>query len=99
MLALKPDAIINCAAYTQVDKAESEPEKCRAVNATAVEHLVRACGVLDCPLVQISTDYVFGGDACRSRGRGARTIRPRRKAFTPERNWKANRPPRGIRST
>lgn len=63
MLALKPGAIINCAAYTQVDKAESEPEKCRAVNATAVEHLVRACGELDCPLVQISTDYVFGA-AC-----------------------------------
>ena len=60
MLRLKPDAIINCAAYTQVDKAESEPERCRAVNAGAVEHLVRACGMLDCPLVQISTDYVFG---------------------------------------
>jgi dTDP-4-dehydrorhamnose reductase len=60
LLALKPAAIINCAAYTQVDKAESEPEKCRAVNAGAVEHLVRVCGSLDCPLVQISTDYVFG---------------------------------------
>jgi len=60
MLRLKPDAIINCAAYTQVDKAETEPERCRAVNAGAVEHLVRACGMLDCPLVQISTDYVFG---------------------------------------
>ena len=61
MMAIKPEAIINCAAYTAVDKAESEPEKCRAVNAVAVEHLVRACGKLDCPLVQISTDYVFGG--------------------------------------
>lgn len=60
MLALNPGAIINCAAYTQVDKAETEPEKCRAVNATAVEHLARACGLLDCPLVQISTDYLFG---------------------------------------
>jgi dTDP-4-dehydrorhamnose reductase len=60
MLDLKPAAIINCAAYTQVDKAESEPEMCRAVNATAVEHLVRACQRLDCPLVQIGTDYVFG---------------------------------------
>ncbi len=60
MLLLKPAAIVNCAAYTQVDKAETEPEKCRAVNVTAVEHLVRACGMLDCPLVQISTDYVFG---------------------------------------
>jgi dTDP-4-dehydrorhamnose reductase len=57
---LQPAAVINCAAYTQVDKAESEPEKCRAVNAVAVEHLARACGKLDCPLVQISTDYVFG---------------------------------------
>ena len=60
MLLLKSDAIINCAAYTQVDKAESEPEKCRAVNAAAVAHLARACGMLDCPLVQISTDYLFG---------------------------------------
>jgi dTDP-4-dehydrorhamnose reductase len=60
MLALKPEAVINCAAYTAVDKAESEPEKCRAVNAVAVENLARACGKLDCPLVQISTDYVFG---------------------------------------
>ncbi|MEN6458305.1 MAG: dTDP-4-dehydrorhamnose reductase [Thermoguttaceae bacterium] len=61
MLALKPSAIINCAAYTQVDQAETEPERCHAVNATAVEHLATACGQLDCPLVQISTDYVFGG--------------------------------------
>ena len=59
MVALKPEAIVNCAAYTQVDKAESEPEMCRAVNATAVEHLVRTADRLDCPLVQISTDYVF----------------------------------------
>jgi dTDP-4-dehydrorhamnose reductase len=60
MLRLGPDAIINCAAYTQVDEAETEPEKCQAVNATAVEHLALACAKLDCPLVQISTDYVFG---------------------------------------
>ena len=58
---LRPTAIINCAAYTQVDLAESEPERCYAVNAKAVEHLAKACAELDCPLVQISTDYVFGG--------------------------------------
>lgn len=58
---LKPDVVINCAAYTQVDRAESQVEVCRAVNSTAVGHLARACGELDCPLVQISTDYVFGG--------------------------------------
>ena len=75
MLALRPEAIVNCAAYTQVDKAESEPERCRAVNATAVEYLAQACGLLDCPLVQISTDYVFGaacaGAAAVARGRPA----------------------------
>ncbi len=60
MLELKPAAIINCAAYTQVDKAETDAEKCQAVNATAVEHLAQACGMLDCPLLQISTDYIFG---------------------------------------
>jgi dTDP-4-dehydrorhamnose reductase len=57
---VKPDAVINCAAYTQVDQAESESQACRAVNTTAVGHLARACSELDCPLVQISTDYVFG---------------------------------------
>ena len=67
MLALKPEAIVNCAAYTQVDKAEDEPERCRAVNAAAVEHLAQASGLLDCPLVQISTDYVFGAASVEAR--------------------------------
>lgn len=62
---LRPDAAINCAAYTQVDLAESEPEKAHAINATAVEHLAAACRGLDCTLMQVSTDYVFGGDAMR----------------------------------
>ena len=57
----RPAVVINCAAYTRVDQAESEAELCRAVNVTAVEHLAAACARLDCPLVQISTDYVFGG--------------------------------------
>ena len=63
MLGLRPTAIINCAAYTQVDKAETDAALCQAVNATAVAHLVQACGKLDCPLVEISTDYLFGA-AC-----------------------------------
>jgi dTDP-4-dehydrorhamnose reductase len=81
---IRPEAVINCAAYTAVDKAEGEAEKCRAVNAVAVEHLVRACRQLDCPLVQISTDYVFGAvpasprpwredDPCQPQGVYART--------------------------
>lgn len=53
-------AIVNCAAYTAVDRAEREPEFCRAVNALAVEHLAAVATELDCLLVQISTDYVFG---------------------------------------
>jgi dTDP-4-dehydrorhamnose reductase len=60
MLEIEPGIIINCAAYTQVDKAETEPELARAVNAGAVESLAEACRRLDCLLVQISTDYVFG---------------------------------------
>ena len=40
---LKPDAVINCAAYTAVDQAESESARCYAANATAVEHLAEAC--------------------------------------------------------
>lgn len=60
----RPQAIINCAAYTQVDRAEDEPEVCQAVNSQAVASLCEAAGQLDCPLVQISTDYVFGGADC-----------------------------------
>ena len=55
------DAIVNCAAYTQVDRAEQEPELCHAVNAIGVRNLVQAAKQLECPLVQISTDYVFCG--------------------------------------
>jgi len=66
LMELAPDALVNCAAYTQVDRAEHEPAACEAVNVTAVEHLVGACGRLDCPLVQISTDYVFGGRSYRT---------------------------------
>jgi dTDP-4-dehydrorhamnose reductase len=60
LTAIRPEAVINCAAYTAVDKAETEPDKCRAVNSLAVGHLARVCGMLACPLVHISTDYVFG---------------------------------------
>jgi dTDP-4-dehydrorhamnose reductase len=62
---LRPRAVINTAAFTRVDQAEEEVERCRAVNAHGVAHLVEACRTLDCVLVQISTDYVFGGDTAR----------------------------------
>jgi dTDP-4-dehydrorhamnose reductase len=55
---IKFDFIINCAAYTAVDKAEDEPEEAYAVNVTGAKNLAET-GV---PLVQISTDYVFDGN-------------------------------------
>jgi dTDP-4-dehydrorhamnose reductase len=57
----KPDLIINPAAYTAVDKAESEPEKAHLVNCVAVEVLANESKVLGIPLVHYSTDFVFDG--------------------------------------
>ncbi|MDO9638016.1 MAG: dTDP-4-dehydrorhamnose reductase [Pseudotabrizicola sp.] len=57
----RPDAVINAAAYTAVDKAESDEAVARTVNALAVEAMGRACADLQVPLVHISTDYVFDG--------------------------------------
>ena len=54
--------IINCAAYTNVDKAETDEELCRLLNATAVNNLAIAMKNVDGLLIHISTDYVFGGD-------------------------------------
>ncbi|WP_417359512.1 dTDP-4-dehydrorhamnose reductase [Galbibacter sp.] len=58
---LRPDYCINCAAYTNVEKAEKDPEKAFLVNASAVEFLAMACKAQSCILIHISTDYVFDG--------------------------------------
>jgi dTDP-4-dehydrorhamnose reductase len=63
---LRPDAVVNCAAYNFVDRAESEPETAFAVNAWAVREIARACRDLDCLFVHFSTDHVFGLDAGRT---------------------------------
>ena len=55
------DFIINCAAYTAVDKAEEEFELADLVNHKAVEYLANVCKEKDIPLIHISTDYVFDG--------------------------------------
>lgn len=57
-----PVAVINCAAYTAVDKAESERESAMAVNGEGPGHLAAACAARAIPLLHISTDYVFAGD-------------------------------------
>ena len=62
---LEPDIIINCAAYTAVDKAESESEMAFIVNRDGPANLAKACKEIRIPLVHISTDYVFNGDADR----------------------------------
>jgi dTDP-4-dehydrorhamnose reductase len=56
-----PDLVINAAAYTAVDKAESEPDLARAINATAPAALARAAAAIGVPLIHLSTDYVFDG--------------------------------------
>ena len=62
LAAAKPDAIVSAAAYTAVDKAESEPELAFAVNATGAGHVAAAASALGVPLIHLSTDYVFSGE-------------------------------------
>ncbi|MBT1445348.1 dTDP-4-dehydrorhamnose reductase [Shewanella sp. JM162201] len=62
---LKADAVINAAAYTAVDKAESDKTQCYRVNADAAGYLAAACRENDARLVHVSTDFVFDGTAQR----------------------------------
>ena len=58
---LKPTAVINAAAWTAVDKAESEADQAQIINGDAPKAMAQACADMNVPLVQISTDYVFDG--------------------------------------
>jgi dTDP-4-dehydrorhamnose reductase len=58
---IKPDFCINTAAYTAVDKAESEPEKAELINVTGPKNLAETCKEFDATLIHISTDFVFDG--------------------------------------
>ncbi|SRR5579871_341454 len=62
---LRPDVVVNCAAYNFVDKAEGEPDAAFAINAWGVRELAAACRDVDCVLAHFSTDYVFGLDETR----------------------------------
>ncbi len=59
----RPDLVINCAAYTAVDRAEEEEAKAYAVNRDGPAWLAEACSQVEIPLIQLSTDYVFDGSA------------------------------------
>lgn len=63
--AMQPQMIINAAAYTAVDKAESDSQRAFAVNHLGAENLAKAAQALNCPLLHISTDYVFDGNQTR----------------------------------
>ena len=60
--AYAPDGILHCAAYTNVNKAETEPEKCAEVNGMGTLNLVRAAMAVNAKLLYVSTDYVFSGE-------------------------------------
>ncbi len=59
----QPNVIIHCAAYTNVDGAESDQEACRKVNVEGTRNLVRAAEKVDAKIIYISTDYVFDGES------------------------------------
>ena len=62
---LKPSWIINCAAWTNVDGAESSFQEARGINSIAVENLGTAAGLFGCKIIHISTDYVFDGESSK----------------------------------
>lgn len=63
ILAEAPDLVVNAAAYTAVDQAENEPELARRINADAAAEAAEAARAVGVPIIQVSTDYVFDGDA------------------------------------
>ncbi len=63
ILAAEPSVVINCAAYTAVDRAEAEPELAFTVNGEAVGELAEACRIAGARFVTLSTDYVFDGES------------------------------------
>ena len=67
------DVIVNCAAYTNVDKAEDDPETARLLNAAAPANLAAVAAEREATLIHISTDYVFGGDAAVPRAEDSPT--------------------------
>lgn len=61
----EPEAVIHCAAWTAVDAAEDNEEKCRQVNVNGTENIAKVCKKLNCKMMYISTDYIFDGKGTR----------------------------------
>ncbi|MFI6567369.1 dTDP-4-dehydrorhamnose reductase [Streptomyces sp. NPDC050534] len=59
----RPDLVVNCAAYTAVDDAETDEERALLINGDGPRHLARACAANGARMIHVSTDYVFAGDA------------------------------------
>ncbi len=70
---LRPDVVINAAAYTAVDRAESEPERAHAVNECGPRALAKAAAQVGAHFIHLSTDYVFDGNAAQPWSPEART--------------------------
>jgi dTDP-4-dehydrorhamnose reductase/dTDP-4-dehydrorhamnose 3,5-epimerase len=62
ILRHKPDVVVHCAAYTAVERAEEEREKCYAVNVEGTKNIAKACKKIDAKMLYVSTDYVFSGE-------------------------------------
>ena len=60
-----PEAVIHCAAWTAVDAAEDNEERCRQVNVNGTENIAKICKKLNCKMMYISTDYIFDGKGTR----------------------------------
>ena len=63
VVAFRPELVVNCAAWTDVDACELDPERAHRINAAAVGYLREAVEVIDAHLVHVSTDFVFDGEA------------------------------------
>lgn len=61
ILKTNPDAVIHCAAYTAVDKAEDEKDICHKVNVIGTSNIAKTCKIMNAKMIYISTDYVFPG--------------------------------------
>src|SRR6185312_9294390 len=61
LISYRPDLVVHCAAYTNVDGCELDAEHAYQANAVATKHVAEACQTLNVSLIYISTDYVFDG--------------------------------------